>query len=135
MASFFSNYLKDKLNDHLHGGPAYTTPGTTYLAIMTAAPTGIGGGTEGSATGYSRLAVTNDATHWPASSSQIKSNGVRLDWGTISGTLGTAVGIAEYDAASGGNLLTYADLTTPRAISASPFYIDVGGLSFGYTEC
>jgi hypothetical protein len=42
-------------------------PGTYYAALMTAMPTGVGGGTEFPATGvYVRIAVTNNSTNFPA---------------------------------------------------------------------
>lgn len=41
-------------------------PGTYYAALMTAMPTGAGGGTEFPGSGnYARIAVTNNATNFP----------------------------------------------------------------------
>lgn len=42
-------------------------PATYYAALMSAMPTGAGGGTEFSAAGtYVRIAITNNNTNWPA---------------------------------------------------------------------
>lgn len=133
MADCYSNYLRDKINDHLHGRTTFTAPATTYFALMTVAPTASGGGTEASGGTYARVAITNNTTSWPASSGQTKTNGVAIDFGTATSNLGTIVAIAEYDAASGGNLLTFAALTTPVTIaSGQPFQIPVGGGVFNW---
>ncbi len=42
----FSDYLEDKVLDHVFGGNAYTAPATLYVALYTVAPTDTGGGTE-----------------------------------------------------------------------------------------
>ena len=117
MADCYSNYLRDAINDHLKGRTTYTAPATTYFALMTTAPTASGGGTEASGGAYARVAVTNNTTNWPASSGQTKSNGTAIDWGTATANLGTIVAIAEYDANTSGNLLTFASLTTPVTIN------------------
>ena len=48
----FSDYLEDKVLDHVFGGTAYTAPSTLYVALYTVAPTDTGGGTEVSGGGY-----------------------------------------------------------------------------------
>ena len=50
----FSDYLEDKVLDHVFGGTAYTAPSTLYVALYTVAPTDTGGGTEVLGRGYSR---------------------------------------------------------------------------------
>ncbi len=117
MAGFLSNYRINKILDHLYGKTTYTAEATTYFALMTAAPTASGGGTEVSGGSYARVAFTNNTSNWPAASGQVKQNGNVVDWGTATANWGTIVGIAEYDASSGGNLLSYAPLTTSRAVN------------------
>ena len=34
----FSDYLEDKVLDHVFGGTAYTAPSTLYVALYTVAP-------------------------------------------------------------------------------------------------
>ncbi len=133
MASFWSIYLRDKVNDQLHGATAYTAPATTYFALMTAAPTTSGGGT---ASSLARLAVTNNTTNWPASSAGVKRNGTVMTFTSSSPSdLGTIVGIAEYDASTSGNLLTYGDLDTPRNVTTGmSFVVNVSGGEFSYQE-
>ena len=50
----FSDYLEDKVLDHVFGGTAYTAPTTLYVALYTVAPTDTGGGTEVSGGAYAR---------------------------------------------------------------------------------
>ena len=127
----WSDYLKDKINDHIHGGSDYTRPGTTYFGRFTISPNGAGGGTEVG----SRVAVTNNATNWPASSTQVKRNATLIDWGTAGSALGTIVAIAEFDASSGGNMLTYGQLTIPVTIAAGdPFSIAPDAAEFSYLD-
>ena len=133
MASFWSTYLRNEINDHIHGGSDYTRPATTYFALMTAAPTVSGGGTESA---LARLAVTNNATNWPASSAGVKRNGTAMTFTASAGSdLGTIIGIAEYDASSGGNLLTYGELDTPRnVLTGMSFIVAISGGEFSYLE-
>jgi len=42
----FSDYLEDKVLDHVFGGNSYTAPGALYVALFTVAPSDTGGGTE-----------------------------------------------------------------------------------------
>ena len=54
----FSDYLEDKVLDHVFGGTAYTAPTTHYVALYTVAPTDTGGGTEVSGGAYARQTST-----------------------------------------------------------------------------
>lgn len=128
----YSDYLVDKMNDHLHGGGNYTPPATLYLELVTAI-----GKTDGSgatvAAGFSRLAKTNNSTNWPASSGQNKVNGTTLSFGTNSGGPATIVGVRVFDASSSGNMLTLNLLGVPVTVAAgAPFTIPVGAQIFGW---
>jgi hypothetical protein len=130
MSDIVSNYLRDALNNHVHGGPAFTPPGTTYFALFTVRPSAAGGGTEVTGGSYARVAYTNNTGNWPASSGGVKQNGNVINWGTSSGVWGTIVAIGEFDASSGGNLLWIYDLTTPTTVgSGQPFSVAASGLT------
>jgi hypothetical protein len=116
--SALSSYLENKIADHVLGGTVYTPSSTVYFALFTASPTEAGGGTEvsTSGTGYTRVAVTNNATNFPAASNGEKYNAANVtfpistsDWGTIS-----AFGI--YDS-GGSNLLFFGALSASRNIT------------------
>lgn len=121
MAGSFSNYLEDELLDHVFGGADYTRPATLYIALCTADPTDAGTGssiTEPSGNNYARVAVTNNATNFPASSSGAKSNGTAVTFPQASGSWGTVTHFAICDASSAGNMLGHGDLTVSKAVSS-----------------
>jgi hypothetical protein len=119
MASGKSDYLEAALLNHLFGGVAYAVPGTYHFALFTSAPNDTGGGTEvnPSGSGYARKVVTNDTTNFPTIAAPAsKTNGASIDFLTASAAWGTVVAFGIYDAASGGNLLFWGDLTTARSV-------------------
>lgn len=134
MADCYSNYLRDKINDHLHGGSDFTRPATTYFALFTAMPTAAGGGTEVTGGSYARVAFTNNGSNWPASSGQLKANANAITWPAPTADWTIVLGYAEFDASSGGNMLTFALFATPREIlNGDPaFEIPVGAGVFGW---
>lgn len=124
MAGSFSDFLELELLDHVFGAAAYSAPATLYVALYTVAPSDSGGGTEVSTgvwTNYARVAVTNNATNFPAASGGAKANGTAIDFGTatISGTAPVVVAVGILDASSAGNLLAWADLTANKTIDNS----------------
>lgn len=124
-----SDYLENKLVDFLLRAQAFVPPTTTYVALFTATPSDIGGGTEVTLGAYARVAITSGLAAWAgtqAASSTVASTGTNgttsnnatitypaptANWGTV-----TSFGI--YDAATGGNLLFYATLTASKIISS-----------------
>jgi len=113
-----SDYLENKLLDHVLGGGDYTRPATVYVALFTVAPSDSGGGTEVSGGSYARVAVTNNATNWPAASGGAKSNGTEITFAEATASWGTVVAFAIFDAATAGNMLYWATLTTSKAIDS-----------------
>ena len=118
MAGSKSDYLENKLLDHVLGGADYTRPATVYVALYTVAPTDAGGGTEVSGGAYARVTVTNNATNFPAASGGAKSNGTEIIFPEATASWGTVVALAILDAAAAGNFLYWADLTTSKAIAS-----------------
>jgi hypothetical protein len=115
-----SNYLENKVNDHVLGGPDYTRPATVYVSLHTADPTDAGTGAEATGSGYARKAVTNNATNWPASVNGSKSNGTEIAFDPATGSWSSGANQTHFgiwDALSGGNLLRYGALTTPKAFT------------------
>lgn len=118
MAGSKSDYLENKLLDHALGGGDFTRPATIYVALFTSAPTDAGGGVEVSGGSYARVAVTNNATNWPAASGGSKSNGTAITFPAATASWGTVVAVGILDAASAGNLLYWADLATSKSYGA-----------------
>ena len=115
----FSDYLEDKVLDHVFGGTAYTAPTTLYVALYTVAPTDTGGGTEVSGGAYVRqtAAFTVSGTN-PTTAS----NSAAIEYPTATANYGTVVAVGVFDASSGGNLLAYANLDTSKVVSTGDVF-------------
>lgn len=124
MAGSKSDYFEAIVLNLALGASAYTAPGTLYLALSTAAYSDAATGsamTEVSGGSYARLAVTNNATNWPAASGTsptTKSNGTAMTFVTATGSWGTILSFYIADASSAGNILYGGDLTTSKAIGS-----------------
>lgn len=128
-----TDYLENKIMDWLLRGQSYTPPATVYVALFTVAPDDAGGGTEVAGGGYARVGVACNATNWADTSgagttgtdsnaaggtSGTTSNNIAITWPTDpTADWGQVVAFGLYDAASGGNLLIYADLTNAKTIN------------------
>lgn len=101
-----SDYLEDKILDHVLRNTAYTSPTTVYVALYTADPSDAGGGTEVSGGSYARESVAFDAASGGVTqnTSLITYTTATASWGTI-----TAFGI--FDLGSAGNLLYWGQIT------------------------
>lgn len=123
MAGSKTSYLENHILDHVLGGPDYTRPATTWIALFTVSP-GEAGTLTNEVTGgsYARVSVVNNSTNWPATSQLggvgSKSNGVDFTFPTATGTWGTVVSFAIVDASTSGNCLYYGDLTVAKVISS-----------------
>lgn len=129
MAGSFSDFLENKLLDHVFGATVYTAPATLYLALFTVAPTDAGGGTEVTGGSYARKAVTNNVTNFPNAAAGVKTNGVAQAFVTATADWGTVVAVGIFDAVSGGNLIGWCTVTSqsvPNGVTAS---IAAGALS------
>lgn len=117
MAGSKSDFLELELLDHVLGNAAYTAPATVYIALYTAAPTDVGGGTEVTGGSYVRKSVTNNATNWPAAAAGAKANGTAIEFITATANWGTVVAFGIFDTETVGNLLYWATLTTNKDIN------------------
>lgn len=126
-----ADYAENKVLDLILGAVAFTAPTTLYFGLSTTTITDAGGSiTEPSGNNYSRAAVTNNNTNFPAASAGSKSNGTIINWPTPSGAWGTIVDFFISDAASGGNILLYGTLPTAQPIvSGNPVSIAISGLT------
>ena len=112
----FTNFLETEILDHVFAGAAYTAPGTHYLGLFTAAPGEAGGGTELSGSAYVRKAV-NFAT-----SGDTTSNNAAIEFPTATGSWGTVTHVGVFDAATSGNLMAYATLSSSKAIATGDVF-------------
>lgn len=127
MAGSKSDFLENEILDHVLGNAAYTAPTTLYFALYTVAPTDAGGGTEVSGNNYARVAVTNNATNFPAASGGMKQNGTAITWNQASGSWGTVVAVGILDGSS--NLLYWSTITSKTVDLNDTISIPINGLT------
>ncbi|MDP9487929.1 MAG: hypothetical protein M3Q49_19420 [Actinomycetota bacterium] len=128
----FSDFMENTILNEVFGGVNYAPPGTLYVALYTTAPDDAGaGGTEVSGGAYARVAVTNNATNWPAALGGAKSNGVAVTFPQATAAWGTVVAWAVWDAATGGNMIDSATLSASKTVQTgdTPVF-GVGDLKF-----
>ena len=106
----FSNTFETTVLTWVFTTGSATRPTAWHIALYTAAPDDTGGGTEVSGSGYARQSVTFTI------SGNTASNTSALEFPTATGSYGTVTHVGVFDAASGGNLIAYAALTTSKAI-------------------
>ena len=121
----FSDYLEDKVLDHVFGGVAYTAP-TKHVALYTVAPTDTGGGTEVTGGAYARQTSTFTVS---GTNPTTATSAAAVEYPTATANYGTVVAVGILDASSGGNLLAYANLTASKVVSTGDvFRFDAGDL-------
>ena len=115
----FSDYLEDKVLDHVFGGNAYTAPSTLYVALYTVAPSDTGGGTEVSGGAYARQTATFSVSGTDPTTA---SNTAAIEYPTATADYGTVVAVGVFDALTSGNLLAYANLTASKVVSSGDIF-------------
>ncbi len=120
-----SDYLENKVLDHVLGSLAMSQPTGLYLALSTVSFADDASGTELSGNGYARQAVTYGA----ALNGSI-SNDSAITFPTATGAWGLVGYIGVFDAATGGNLLYHDALSTAKQIdSGDTLSFGIGDLS------
>jgi hypothetical protein len=125
--SAFSDYLENKLGDHILRDTAYTKPTTIYVALLTAAPSDAGGGTEVSGGSYARVQCGPSLTAWKgthgtttgASSGTggVFSNAAGIAFPSPTAGWGTVTHFGLYDASTAGNLLFQGALSSSQVVN------------------
>jgi len=112
----FSDYLENKLLNHILGGVAYNPLSTVYVGLSSTDPSEAGGNiTEPVGNGYARVAVTNNTTNWPTVSNSTKTNGATITWPQVSGAWGNIAYVVVFDQLVGGNALMGGVLNDPKS--------------------
>jgi hypothetical protein len=113
----FSNYWENTILNHLFGKGSYA-PATIFVGLSTSNPGEDGAGlNEPSGNNYARLETT--ASDWSSASNGSLANADMIDFNQATGNWGTVTHFALFDAASGGHLVAYGTLETPKAIGSS----------------
>lgn len=114
-----STYLANKLLEHQVGKTPFTMP-TVYVALSSTTPSANGTGvTEPSGGSYARVATAGTDWGTAASGAITNSNAFSFPQATADWVGGSNLTYAVlYDAASGGNMLAYGALTTPKSVTS-----------------
>jgi len=128
-ATDMSDYLENKLIDHVFRGQAYTAPTTIYFALFTSACSDSAGGTEVATGSYARASLAASLANWAGTQSAgsttassgtggtTSNNGV-VTFATPSAGWGTVTHLGVYDALTTGNLLVCKALTVSKTINS-----------------
>lgn len=106
-----SNYLENKLLDHVLRNVSYTSPTTVYVGLYISDPGDDNSGTEVSGGSYARqiLSVTTASGGIVTSSADVTFPQATGSWGNVSH-------IGLLDAITSGNLLMHTSLAVPKDI-------------------
>lgn len=118
MPGFFTDYANNKVLDLFYGAAPFAPPATLYVGLSQSPANKAGSLWEPSGGGYARVPLPNSLSTFPAASGGTKSNSAVITFPTPTSLWGTVVSLFVADAASGGNVLAMADLTTPKPINA-----------------
>jgi len=126
--SAFTDYLENKLLDHVLRGLTYAMPTGIFLGLFTTPSSDAGPGTEVGGGSYARVQVGPSQSAWTAtqggtsgaSSGTTGQSGNAADAAFPSPTAawGTVTHFGLFDAASGGNLLFQGALAAAKTINA-----------------
>lgn len=105
-----TDYLRNKIIDHMLRNQAYTPPTSIYSALYTTATSRTGGGTEASGGGYARQVMS-----LVAPSGGVSSNSAVVDHSMPATTV---THMALLDASSSGNMLLQSALASPITTGA-----------------
>ena len=129
-----SNYLENKVLDHVLTATAYTAPATRYLALFNntsgQAAANLEAGTltdevSASGTAYARKAVT-----FAAASGGTSATNATVTFDAATASWGTVTHVAVMDAATGGNVLFWGAVTTSKTIdTGDTFQVTSGNLT------
>lgn len=115
----FCDYLENAMLNEVFGAEAFAAPATLYLGLSTTTPTDAGGNiTEPSGGSYARVAVTNNTTNWPTTTTGEKANGAAFAFPQATASWGTVTHLAIYDAETDGHVLCLAELSSPKAVES-----------------
>lgn len=110
--SAMSDYLENKVLDHILGTTAYTMPTTIYVGLATASFGDANSGTELTGNSYARVSAAFDAAV-----SGTADNSAVIEFAAATGSWGTVSHFGLFDASTGGNLLIHGSFTTSKTIA------------------
>jgi hypothetical protein len=135
-----SDYLENKLVDHIFRARSFSAPSTLYWALFTSAPSDSGGGTECTGGSYARVSMTPSDTAFTNTQGTTSgassgtggtiTNGEVVQFATPTAGWGTVIAVAIFDASSGGNMLIHGTLLGRTINISDDVKFPVGSFSF-----
>lgn len=121
-SSTATDYTHNAWMKYLLRGDQFTPPNSLWVALFTTVPGPSGaGGVEVSTSGtaYARVEIVKGASSWagPSGTNLEYSNANDINFAIPTGNWGTITGAGLFDAASGGNLMYYSTLVTPKTVN------------------
>lgn len=124
-----SDYLENKVLDHVLGNTAYTPATTLYLGLFTS-DGGLENNTAGSQTEISGGSYARKAVTFNAASAGSADTAATVTFDAATANWGTITHVAVMDASTGGNVLFYGAVTTSKTIeSGDTFQVSAGNLT------
>lgn len=125
-----SDFLENKFIDWLLRNQAFTPPANVWIALLTAAPSDAGGGTEVSGGSYARVQIASSLANWAGTqgagttavssgTSGTTSNNNAIVFPSPTANWGVITHFGIYDASSAGNLLYWAPLNQAKTVNAA----------------
>jgi hypothetical protein len=127
--SAMTNYLENRLIDHLFRAQTLAAPSGLHVALHTADPTETGAVAEVTGNGYTRGALAPSLTNWRSTNGTTGSvstgtggataNAAAISFPTPTGAgWGAVTHFSIWDAGTGGNCLFYGALTSSKTINS-----------------
>jgi hypothetical protein len=131
-----SDYLEQKLLDHVFNEVVFSVPTTVYVSLYTTDPTDADTGTEVSGGAYARVLVNENGGGSPAwdlavvdGIGYLVDNGNDITFPTATASWGTVTHFGIHDASTLGNLLFHGALTVSKPVGdGDTFKFPVGDL-------
>jgi hypothetical protein len=124
-----SDYLENKVLDHVLGNTAYSQPAGLYLALFTS-DTGLESNSPSSEVSTSSSAYVRKAITFNAASSGASTSAATVTFDAATANWGTISHVAVMDASTSGNVLFYGAVTTSKTIeTGDTFQVSAGNLS------
>jgi len=126
-----SNYLENKVLDHVLTATSYTAPSVRYLAIFTGtAGDNLEAGTLTNEVSTSGSAYARTAVTFAAANAGTSATNATVTFPTATANWGTITHVAVMDALTSGNVLFYGAVTTPKTIeTGDTFQVSSGNLT------
>jgi hypothetical protein len=129
-----SNYLENKVLDHVLTATAYSQPSTRYLALFTNtsgnAATNLEAGTLTDEVSTSGTAYGRETVTFAAASGGSSATNATVTFDTATANWGTITHVAVMDAETSGNVLFWGAVTTSKTIeTGDTFQVSSGNLT------